>query len=73
MFNDKVQMGFFDRYDQYILNVIYDPRIAPGMSKAEVMKLLPEILPDIRRRVSNLNSMPRLQQSSLPSQGSRQR
>ena len=25
MFNDNVQMGFFDVYDQYILNMLYDP------------------------------------------------
>ena len=31
MFNDNVQMGFFDIYDQYILNVLYDPRVRPGM------------------------------------------
>jgi len=27
MFNDDVQMGFFDVYDQYLLNILYDPRI----------------------------------------------
>jgi len=32
MFNDKVSMGFFDVYDQYILNLLYDPRIRPGMT-----------------------------------------
>src|SRR5262249_15669672 len=31
MFNDDVQMGFFDIYDQYLLNILYDPRIRPGM------------------------------------------
>ena len=31
MFNDDVQMGFFDVYDQYLLNILYDPRIRPGM------------------------------------------
>ena len=25
MFNDNVSMGFFDVYDQYILNLLYDP------------------------------------------------
>ena len=30
MFNDKVSMGFFDVYDQYILNLLYDPRIKAG-------------------------------------------
>ena len=34
MFNDDVQMGFFDVYDQYLLNILYDPRIRPGMTRA---------------------------------------
>ena len=36
MFNDNVSMGFFDVYDQYIMNVLYDPRIKAGMTVAEV-------------------------------------
>ncbi|MBR1136460.1 DUF2927 domain-containing protein [Bradyrhizobium denitrificans] len=27
MFNDDVQMGFFDIYDQLLLNILYDPRV----------------------------------------------
>ncbi len=34
MFNDNVSMGFFDVYDQYILNILYDPRIKAGMTVA---------------------------------------
>ena len=30
MFNDSVSMGFFDVYDQYIMNVLYDPGSRPG-------------------------------------------
>ena len=33
MFNDDVQMGFFGIYDQYLLNILYDPRIRPGMTR----------------------------------------
>jgi len=51
MFNDSVQMGFFDRYDQYILNILYDPRIKPGMTKEDVKKILPGILPGVHERV----------------------
>ena len=36
MFNDDVQLGFFDVYDQYLLNILYHPRIRPGMTRAEV-------------------------------------
>jgi hypothetical protein len=55
MFNDDVQMGFFDVYDQYLLNVLYDPRIRPGMTKAQVKALLPDILPTARIWVTNAN------------------
>ena len=41
MFNDKVHMGFFGVYDQYILNILYHPNIKPGMTRAEVQAALP--------------------------------
>jgi hypothetical protein len=55
MFNDDVQMGFFDVYDQYLLNILYDPRVRPGMTKEEVNGLLPDILPSVRAWVTNAN------------------
>jgi hypothetical protein len=58
MFNDDVQMGFFDLYDQYLLNILYDPRIRPGMSHAEVQALLPKVLPDVRACVDQNNKQP---------------
>ena len=36
MFNDNVSMGYFDVYDQYLLNLLYDPRIKPGMTVADI-------------------------------------
>ncbi len=57
MFNDDVQMGFFDIYDQYLLNILYDPRIRPGMSKEQVGKLLPEVLPAVRTWVAKAHSV----------------
>jgi hypothetical protein len=56
MFNDTVQMGFFDVYDQYLVNIVYDPRVRPGMTKADVDALLPDILPAVRAWVAQLNS-----------------
>jgi Protein of unknown function (DUF2927) len=56
MFNDDVQMGFFDVYDQYLINILYDPRIRPGMTKAEVEAALPEIFPTVRAFVARANS-----------------
>jgi DUF2927 family protein len=55
MFNDDVQMGFFDTYDQYLLNILYDPRVRPGMTKEEVNGLLPDILPVARAWVNDSN------------------
>jgi Protein of unknown function (DUF2927) len=55
MFNDEVQMGFFDVYDQYLLNILYDPRVRPGMTKSEVNALMPELLATARRWVQAAN------------------
>jgi hypothetical protein len=57
MFNDNVSMGFFDVYDQYILNVLYDPRIKAGMTVAEVKAVLPEVLADVRVWVRKVNDL----------------
>ena len=62
MFNDDVRMGFFDVYDQYILNILYDPRIRPGMTAGEVRAVLPQVLADVKAfvaRTNNLESGPR--------------
>jgi hypothetical protein len=58
MFNDNVSMGFFDVYDQYILNVLYDPRIKVGMTILEVKAVLPEVLADVRVWVAKINNLP---------------
>jgi hypothetical protein len=58
MFNDDVQMGFFDVYDQYLLNILYDPRVRPGMTKEQVERLLPSILPTVRAWVARANPLP---------------
>ena len=57
MFNDKVSMGFFDVYDQYLLNILYDPRIKAGMTIAEVQAVLPEVLADVRAWVRKVNGL----------------
>jgi hypothetical protein len=58
MFNDDVSMGFFDVYDQYILNLLYDPRIKTGMTVQEVKAVLPEVLADVRVWVAKVNNLP---------------
>jgi hypothetical protein len=57
MFNDHVSMGFFDVYDQYIMNILYDPRIRAGMTVAEVKAVLPEVLADVRAWVRKVNNL----------------
>ena len=57
MFNDNVSMGFFDVYDQYILNVLYDPRIKAGMTVQDVKAVLPDVLGDVRAWVRKVNNL----------------
>lgn len=58
MFNDNVQMGYFDVFDQYIMNILYHPLIRPGMTVPEVKAQLPEVLADVRRFVARINKLP---------------
>ena len=57
MFNDNVSMGYFDVYDQYLLNLLYDPRVKAGMTVAEVKEVLPEVLADVRAWVRQVNGL----------------
>ena len=58
MFNDNVSMGYFDVYDQYLMNLLYDPRIRPGMTVQEVQAVLPDVLADVRAWVRKVNDLP---------------
>lgn len=57
MFNDDVQKGYFGVYDQYLLNILYHPRIKPGMTARQVRRLLPQIMPDVRAVVARNNKL----------------
>ncbi len=57
MFNDDISMGFFDIYDQYILNILYDPRVKAGMTVQEVRDVLPAVLVDVRAWISKINNI----------------
>jgi DUF2927 family protein len=57
MFNDNVSMGYFDVYDQYLLNMLYDPRIKAGMNVQEVNAVLPAVLADVRAWVKQVNGL----------------
>ncbi len=58
-FNDDVRATAFGVYDQLLLNILYDPRIKPGMTADEVRAVLPDVLPDVRAFVSSLPLLPR--------------
>jgi hypothetical protein len=57
MFNDNVSMGYFDVFDQYILNLLYDPRIKAGMTVQDVKGVLPDVLVDVRAWVKKVNNL----------------
>lgn len=57
MFNDNVSMGYFDVYDQYLLNLLYHPRIKAGMTVQEVRAVLPAVLADVRAWVKQVNGL----------------
>jgi hypothetical protein len=65
MFNDDVQMGFFDVYDQYLLNILYDPRITPGMTRDDVDAALPDIIASARQWVREINPPRRAESQDL--------
>lgn len=51
VFNDSSRHSRFTVFDQLILNMLYDPRIKPGMSIKQTRPLLPLIARDARWRV----------------------
>jgi hypothetical protein len=59
MFNDDVQMGYFDVFDQYLLNMLYDPRVKAGMTIEETKAVMPEVLVSARAFVMQLNGLSR--------------
>jgi hypothetical protein len=50
-------MGYFDVYDQYLLNLLYDPRIKAGMTVQDVKAILPDVLADVRAWVRKVNNL----------------
>ena len=52
MFNDRTRFTTFRRFDRLILNMLYDRRIKPGMSRREANVLLPSVLRRVRRRLA---------------------
>jgi hypothetical protein len=57
MFNDDVQKGYFDVYDQYLMNILYHPEVKPGMTVQEVKAVLPQVMGDVRSFVGRTNGL----------------
>ena len=51
IFNDRSALDVFGLFDWFILNMLYDPRIRPGMTEAEARRVLPDVIADVRARV----------------------
>lgn len=48
IFNDDQEFALLTEHDEYLLRILYDPRIRPGMGPEDVRPLLPEIVEDLR-------------------------
>lgn len=51
IFNDRSAAEEFLPFDRYLMNMLYDPRITPGMTRSQVRTLLPLIIRDLRPRL----------------------
>lgn len=51
VFNDRSRHSRFTTFDKFLLNMLYHPRIKPGMSQDQVANLLPSIVREVRRYV----------------------
>jgi len=54
IFNDASSLNVFGLFDWFILNMLYDPRVQPGMTEEEVRRVLPAVLADVRGRMPEL-------------------
>lgn len=54
IYNDYNAVEGFQRFDWFILNMLYDERIRPGMTRAEARRALPAAIATARRRLEAL-------------------
>lgn len=48
IFNDDEEFALLTRHDEYLLRILYDSRLRPGMSAQQAMPLVHEIIEEIR-------------------------
>ncbi len=51
VFNDSSRHTTFTRFDRHLVNMLYDTRVRPGMSEAEVGRVLPAVAAAVRARL----------------------
>jgi hypothetical protein len=51
VFNDYSKHARFMKFDRMILNMLYDPRVRAGMTRAQVNTELPAVARDVQRRI----------------------
>ena len=51
VFNDTSRHSRFTTHDRYILNMLYHPRIRPGMTARQAAAVLPSVLREVRRHL----------------------
>lgn len=51
VFNDTSKHSTFTRFDVYLLNMLYNQRIKPGMGLGDVRQILPDVVRDVRKRL----------------------
>jgi hypothetical protein len=58
VFNDQSLNAEFTLFDRHILNMLYDPRVAPGMTKLEAGRVLPDVAADVRAALEVKKTLP---------------
>jgi len=48
IFNDDDEFALLTTHDEYLLRILYDPRLTPGMRADEAMPLVGAIIEDLR-------------------------
>ncbi len=51
VFNDSSRHATFTSFDRHLVNMLYDPRVHPGMSVTEVERVLPTVAEEVRARL----------------------
>ncbi len=48
IFNDDEEFALLTEHDEYLIRILYDPRLTPGMSAEEAMPIVKRIIAEIR-------------------------